>query len=219
MTTWANKGAQQRAWPWPRPQRRCSPAVVVAASANSSSNSSSSRNASAVERMAAQIEQQYPDVRHMRPEEVIRRSQLQQDHQQAQLQLQLVDVRPRAERAVSTLPGAISLAELERRLQEEDQQQDQQQKLYVLYCTVGKRSSDAAQRLQARHGARGPSFSNLRGSMLAWAHAGLPLEGDDPKRVHCYARPWALLPDGYEATVYSPAQLLIQTVLPPNDDA
>jgi rhodanese-related sulfurtransferase len=181
-------------------------------SSGSSSASSSARAAAEVERMAAQIEAQYPDVRHVRPEQVVAMQQQQQ--QQQQQRAQLVDVRPPVERAVSVLPGAISLAELERVLEQKQEQQQQGQSpttptTYVLYCTIGKRSSDEARRMQRRH--PGLPLANLRGSLLAWTHAGLPLE-EGATRAHCFARPWALLPDGYEAVVFSPLEAAARAV-------
>lgn len=161
-----------------------------------------SAQAAQVERMATRLEAQYPDVRHVRPDEVVAGGA----GASAVRRPQLVDVRTPAERRVSALPGAIALAELERRLAaaEED---DEQEVEYVLYCTIGKRSSEQVRRLARRYPRAAPRLANLRGSILAWAHAGLPL-ADQATVVHCYARPWALLPEGYEPVVFSPVELV-----------
>jgi rhodanese-related sulfurtransferase len=159
--------------------------------------------------MAARIEQQYPDVRHLRPEEVVFSSGGRPQQQQKQ---QLVDTRTAAERRVSVLPGAIPLSELERRLVLDEPEDSNVE--YVLYCTIGKRSSDEVRRLSQRHPKAAPRLCNLRGSVLAWAHAGLPLADENSKSIHCYASPWALLPEGYEPVVFSPWGLLMATLRP-----
>jgi rhodanese-related sulfurtransferase len=157
--------------------------------------------------MAARLEHQYPDVRHVRPEDVFSSGD-----RRPQQQKQLVDTRTAAERRVSVLPGAIPLSELERRLvlgENEDSNVE-----CVLYCTIGKRSSDEVRRLARLHPRAAPRLCNLRGSVLAWAHAGLPLADENSKSVHCYASPWALLPEGYEPVVFSPLGLLMAALRP-----
>jgi 3-mercaptopyruvate sulfurtransferase SseA len=60
----------------------------------------------------------------------------------------------------------------------------------VLYCSVGYRSSMAAEQL-AKLGYT--DVQNLEGSLFAWANAGHPLEGGD--RVHPYDAKWGELLD------------------------
>ena len=103
----------------------------------------------------------------------------------------LVDVRPEAERAVSILPGAIPLAVVEADLAAF------QGRVVVTYCTIGYRSGIAAASLRAQ----GIDARNLRGSILAWTHAGGALEGPDgpTRQVHVYGARWNLVADGYKA--------------------
>ncbi len=102
----------------------------------------------------------------------------------------LVDVRSPAERAVSTLPGALAPEEFEERLDELGDC------TVVAYCTVGARSSRYARRM----GGRGVAVLNLEGSLLAWTHAGGPLtDGSSPtNRLHVFGPKWNLAADGYE---------------------
>ncbi len=102
----------------------------------------------------------------------------------------LVDVRTPAERAVSTLPGAIAPEEFEARLDELDDC------TVVAYCTVGARSSAYARRM----GRRGVAVLNLEGSLLAWTHAGGELaNGSSPtRRLHVFGPKWNLAADDYE---------------------
>lgn len=102
----------------------------------------------------------------------------------------LVDVRSPQEQAVSRLPGAISVAEFEG-------QQDAGQAI-VAYCTIGYRSGLFAQTLQSQ----GLAVHNLRGSILAWTHAGGQLvtpAGTPTQQVHIYGKRWNLVAPGYQA--------------------
>jgi rhodanese-related sulfurtransferase len=98
---------------------------------------------------------------------------------------QLLDVREPEEFAVSHLPGAINIrpdASGAEALAKIDPA-----KPMVLYCSVGYRSSQLAERLM-KAGAK--NVSNLEGSIFAWANEGRPLEkdGQPAKVVHPYNR-------------------------------
>ena len=101
-----------------------------------------------------------------------------------------VDVRTAEERAISTLPGAISGDEFERDPSVYDGLR------VVAYCTIGYRSARFAERMTAE----GHEVLNFDGSLLAWTHAGGVLEGPDgpTTRLHVYGRTWNLAADGYE---------------------
>jgi sodium/bile acid cotransporter 7 len=102
-------------------------------------------------------------------------------------QVVLVDAREPAEIAVSRLPGAIPLADL-----------DPHGPRPVVYCTIGERSARAVARLREQ----GIDAANLHGSALAWVHAGLPLvdeRGAPTTRLHTWSSDWALVPDHIQA--------------------
>ena len=67
----------------------------------------------------------------------------------------------------------------------------------VAYCTVGVRSADWA----AARRDEGLDVRNLKGSILAWTWAGLPLEGPEGPTtdVHTWSDKFAWLPEGYRA--------------------
>ncbi|MEM7202195.1 MAG: rhodanese-like domain-containing protein [Planctomycetota bacterium] len=102
----------------------------------------------------------------------------------------LVDVRPAAEHAVSWIPGARHAplgAGFEAALADVPRDRE-----VVLYCSVGWRSSVAAQQLQAAGYAQ---VFNLEGSIFEWANRGRPLEnaGGAATRVHPYDAHWGRL--------------------------
>jgi len=103
----------------------------------------------------------------------------------------IVDGRKKKEQRVSMLPGAIPSRELEENIEK------YRNKTIVVYCTIGSRSGHYARGLIEK----GFTAYNLRGSILAWIHAGQKLvsEGKETRRVHVYGRRWNLAPKGYEA--------------------
>ncbi len=105
--------------------------------------------------------------------------------------LVLVDVREPAEQEVSMIPGAIPVRQFEA------EGKRHEAKRIVVYCTIGYRSGLYARKLNEL----GQRIFNLKGGILAWAHAGgavVDLNGQT-NRVHVYGREWNLLPCGYEA--------------------
>ncbi len=108
--------------------------------------------------------------------------------------LVLVDVRPREERAVATIPGAIS-----REAFESDPERWRGRRV-VVFCTVGARSGAYARALLRQ----GWDVRNLEGSLLAWTHAGGPLVDEDgrpTRRIHVHGRRWNLAARGYEPVI------------------
>ena len=127
-------------------------------------------------------EKSFPNIPHVTVEKLL--SELKTK------KLVIVDVRSPQERRVSMIPGAISAEDFER-----------DSKAYkpfriVSYCTIGGRSGVYTKRLREA----GFNAVNLKGSILAWAHAGQELidENGPTLRVHVYEKKWSLLPRGYE---------------------
>ena len=103
----------------------------------------------------------------------------------------LIDVREPYERAVSMLPGALSLEDFER------DAEAYRGRILVPYCTIGARSGVVTRRLRAA----GYDARNLAGSILAWTYTGRALErdGQPTRAVHTYGSSWDLTADGYDA--------------------
>ena len=103
----------------------------------------------------------------------------------------LVDVREERERRVSMIPGAISAKQFEANPSE------YRGRRIIAYCTIGYRSGMYAKKLRGQ----GWQVANLKGSILAWTHAGQEVvnESGPTRRVHVWGRKWDLLPAGYEA--------------------
>lgn len=104
----------------------------------------------------------------------------------------LVDVRDDHERAISTIPGAISIYQFKKK---KDYYRNRK---VIVYCTIGYRSSVFARTLMKADFVA----YNLKGSAIAWAHAGELFQtpqGEKTRRLHVYGKPWDLLPNGYQA--------------------
>jgi sodium/bile acid cotransporter 7 len=101
-----------------------------------------------------------------------------------------VDVRKKAERDVSTLPGAVPADEFL------DNPDAWNNVTVVVYCTISHRSGVLAEELAER----GISVLNLRGGILAWALEGYPVFDDngETRRIHVYGSEWDYAPAGYE---------------------
>lgn len=113
----------------------------------------------------------------------------------------LIDVRDPHERAVSILPGAISLEDYEANRARHNGRP------VVTYCTVGVRSGYVARRLAKE----GVNATNFRGSILAWTHAGGPLvtpTGKPTDDVHVYGKRWNYANSAYDPFVGDPPQPL-----------
>ena len=136
----------------------------------------------AIETMATEYRQDYPEVKELTVPALIERMEKEN--------VLLIDVREESEQRVSTIPGAITFSTFEK------EKQHYKDRVIVTYCTIGLRSGLCAEELQEE----GSDVYNLRGSILAWAHAGQPVvdaEGLETKRVHVYGEKWNLLPEEY----------------------
>ncbi len=126
---------------------------------------------------------EFPDVPEVLVEELVEKQKNQN--------VVLVDNRDSDEIEVSMIPGAITGEEFLSNV--EDYNDDS---IVIAYCTIGSRSGLFAKRLQ------GKKVYNLRGGVLAWAHAGktfIDSQGKQTIRVHVYGPQWDLLPEGYKA--------------------
>jgi rhodanese-related sulfurtransferase len=138
-----------------------------------------------IESLYQEYRPSFPDVNEITPEGVL--------DLQASEPTVLVDVRTSEEQAVSMLPGAITQDAFEAARAVYAGQ------TVVTYCTIGARSGEYAEGLRQE----GVEVFNLKGSILSWTQAGLPLvdkSGEETKRVHTYGRRWNLVGEGYEAT-------------------
>ena len=112
-----------------------------------------------------------------------------------------VDVRTDAEMEVSRIPGALRKDEFEERLrtsreavsEEQEGQGNDKESIgtVIAYCTVGVRSGRYVEAMKKEY----PKLCilNLKGSILSWTHAELPLEdstGNAAKKVHVYGKRW-----------------------------
>ena len=109
-----------------------------------------------------------------------------------------IDVRTRAEREVSRIPGSVTPEEF---LADPGAFAG---RIVVAYCTISLRSGEFVESLHGRGLPRGAAVFNLRGGILAWVHAGGPLEdgrGRATMTLDVYGGRWDLAPRAY-ATVW-----------------
>jgi len=143
----------------------------------------SDSNPARIDTLFDRYRRSFPDVPSLSPDEYLALREREN--------VVLVDVRTPEEREISMIPGAVTVDEFEAR---KSRYSDH---AIVAYCTVGYRSGIYAKEL------RGEDFRsfNVRGGILAWTHAGQPLNSEQgpTKRVHTYGPKWNLLPEGYEA--------------------
>ncbi len=123
-----------------------------------------------------EIRSQFPGVRNLTTEDVVA---LPKD-------VVLVDVRRADEYAVSRLPGAIHASS------DGDLAAIPRDRPVVVYCSVGYRSAQVADRL-AKDGH--PDVRNYLGSIFEWANAGHALENDAgaATTVHPFNADWGQL--------------------------
>jgi sodium/bile acid cotransporter 7 len=107
-----------------------------------------------------------------------------------------VDTRKPAERAVSTLPGAISRDAFEAHPER------YRDALVIAYCTISYRSGLFSETMAER----GLPVLNLAGGILAWTLEGGQVVdgGGETRRIHVYGKEWDLAPDGYETVMFGP---------------
>ncbi len=134
--------------------------------------------------MYSNYAQEFPLVEGITVEE------LQQLQQQAK-NIVLVDVRSLEERAVSLIPGAITVDEFESNLE-----QYRDNSIVIAYCTIGYRSGKYAEKWRQQ----GIKILNLEGSLLAWSHIrGKLIDADGiTNKIHVFGRQWQLTARNYQ---------------------
>lgn len=123
-----------------------------------------------------ELRKDFPEVKHLTIEDFLATSD----------SAVLVDVRAEEEFQVSRIPGAIHIENPDKLLAFAAEHAN---KSIVLYCSVGVRSSEAAQLLQD-HGFK--KVANLEGSIFEWANQGRPLVNNQgsTNTVHPYNFWW-----------------------------
>ncbi len=126
--------------------------------------------------------------------------ELSEQLQQHSSQILLFDVREEQEYAVSHIQGAVRLSpEIKSEEFRHILKKTAHTKKIVLYCSVGKRSGDAAYRLEriaTESGAE--AVYNLTGGIFRWHNSGFPVMNEQGvvRRVHPFNRFWQMFVDG-----------------------
>ena len=140
-------------------------------------------------KLESDIQPRHVDVSHVTSQEFI-------ELRESNKNIILVDVREKYE-LLSIIEGAISLHEFRKLIQEKKIDSSSE---VVFYCTIGWRSSDAADEYQKL----GWKTHNLLGGVLSWSFdQGIFVDstGRTVNQVHVYSEKWNFLASGYEAIV------------------
>lgn len=120
----------------------------------------------------------------------------------------LFDVREAGEYAVSHLDGAVLVdPSVSADAFISQFEQDWSGKTIIFYCSVGQRSSDLANRVQAQLKSRGAAqVANLEKGVFGWHNQSLPLtnENGQTDMVHPYNAYWKRLVNRKDMTAYKP---------------
>jgi len=133
-----------------------------------------------------QIAQDYPTLKHITPRELTARLN--------DPELVLLDMRSANEVRVSHIDGAVFLsADIRPDALYATFPNGLKDKHIILYCSVGRRSSETAHRLEKHFLALGAkSIHNLEGGIFRWHNERRPLMRDDDRtdEIHPYNRAW-----------------------------
>lgn len=138
-------------------------------------------NQAKIDSLYEDYRREFPKIDEITAEEFLRRS--------SKETFVLVDVRTDREIKTSVIPGAISKSEFIAK------RASLQNVPIVAYCTIGYRSGLFAKELAAA----GIRVYNLKGGILAWAHAGQSFSSSTgtTRTAHVYGERWNLLPTEY----------------------
>jgi rhodanese-related sulfurtransferase len=130
-----------------------------------------------------EIEQKFPTVKHISSEQLAQRYEKDQS-------MVILDIRERNEYQVSRLQHAVlapNSASALKRLKN-----TQKDRVIVVYCSVGWRSSEAATALQR---AGYTNVMNLRGGIFTWANEKRPVfrQQQAVRQVHPFNKDWGRL--------------------------
>lgn len=163
------------------------------------------RRKAEIDRMFAEFAHKFPDAPEITAEE------LAQDLRDNAKPLVVVDVRTKDEQDVSVIKSAIRKEDFEELKSEFAEHK------VVAYCTIGYRSGEYVQKLRAQNF----DAYNLKGSILAWTHAGGELEvgerdgGGPTRRVHTFGKDWDLASTDCQSVYFrNPAITYISGLVP-----
>ena len=128
----------------------------------------------------------------------------------------LIDARSSAERSISIIPGAISLAEFEQNIVTTLSPDAS----VVVYCTIGYRSGIEARRLKEKHDGLDGRIQNLDG-IVPYTHAIgdmsdqsmqlIDATGERTNVVHIFGRTWNCVHSRFETVHFNAPELALRS--------
>jgi rhodanese-related sulfurtransferase len=110
---------------------------------------------------------------------------------QANSAVHIFDARELEEYEVSKIPSAAYIGFNEFSSEKTDLKVDDKNSMIVVYCSLGIRSEQIAEKLQQ---AGYTNVKNLYGGIFEWKNKGYPVfnsEGKETESVHVFSRPWS----------------------------
>lgn len=153
-----------------------------------------------LEAIVESIAKEFPDVEHISTSTLASLMEAEDENE-----LLLIDCRNPEEFAISRIPGAVNLRDVEAvqgALENALVKMENPPEKIAIYCSVGYRSSKLARALDE---AGIENAVNIRGSIFAWTNEDRPLEtpdGEPAETVHPYNQFWGrLLNEGKQASL------------------
>lgn len=178
-----------------------------------SASTEDARRRAEVSRLFSEFAPKFPDAPEITVEALLRAfSARDGTYARGSKPVVVVDVRTDAETRVSVIRGALTKRAFEARLDAGDFATH----AVVAYCTIGYRSAQYVEKLRKE---KDLDAYNLRGSVLAWTHAGGELETPEERRattdVHVFGKDWDLAPSEFDAVYFqAPALSYVAGLVP-----
>jgi len=178
-----------------------------------SASAEDARRRAEVSRLFSEFAPKFPDAPEITAEALLRAfSARDGTYARGSKPVVVVDVRTDAETRVSVIRGALTKRAFEARLDAGDFATH----AVVAYCTIGYRSAQYVEKLRKE---KNLDAYNLRGSVLAWTHAGGELETTEERRattdVHVFGKDWDLAPSAFDAVYFqAPALSVVAGFVP-----
>lgn len=167
------------------------------------SNDEDANRVSEINRLFDEFSPKFPDAPEITAETLLSQS-IDGTYMYNSKPVVVVDVRTDLETEVSVIKNAMTKVAFEKKLQTDSGAFEN--KIIVAYCTIGYRSAQFVEKLRSKEKKQLEAY-NLKGSILAWTHAGGGLEEtktkNKTKKVHVFGKSWDLAASDCESVYFT----------------